>query len=245
LEVEGVEAGVLGAGEVRLGAIADMGGLAGREGHFLEGEAEDAGIGFGGSCAAGGDDALEIGGETEASEDGNEALIEVGDDGEAGQGGGAVEEIEGIGEEEPDIRGGVVVIEAVEAGGEGLGPGEGGGLRARGQKGGPDDVAPAGVFGVVAGFVGGVIRIVGGEGPGEGMEEGAGLQREAVGPKMPGVDLADRLGGLDEGADGIDKEGLEHGASGFWIVYLGFCIDLARYEIGMVRFGADRGVDRL
>jgi hypothetical protein len=35
------------------------------------------------------------------------------------------------------------------------------------------------------------------------------------------------------------------GRSGFWIVYLGFWIDLARYEIGMVLFGAGRGVDGL
>lgn len=202
VDVVGTDTAGGGGLDVEHGGVAGVEGFGRGNAESVESMVEDGRRWFPGPGVGGGDDEVEKRRESEAFEDGVQAEVEVGNDGESEAGvAGRVEDVRDLRENDPGLGAGVVV----EEGGEG-------GVGDRVAEGGFDEISPPGAFGRVAVGVAGKVRLAeGGEGAAEtGFELGGG-EVDAVLAEDPGVGFADGLGEVDERAGGVEEKGADHG----------------------------------
>jgi hypothetical protein len=155
---------------------------------------------------------FEEGTDSEAVEDRSEAVIKVGDHREGTELAGGFEELDGVRVEGPGGGGREMGVKRVEERVEGRRPWRGselGGLASEVSEDRSHEFAPPGMFGGVAEGMEGVI---GRWSCGEDLEEGSlhfvGVDANAGrGLEVTGVDLAHGLGGMDQGAGGVEEEG--------------------------------------
>lgn len=185
VDVVGTDTAGGGGLDVEHGGVAGVEGFGRGNAESVESVAEDGRRWFPGPGVGGRDDEVEEGSEAEAFEDGVQAEVEVGNDGESEAGvAGRVEDVRDLREDGPGVGAGVVV----EEGGEG-------GIGDRVAEGGFDEIPPPGAFGSVAIGMGGEIGLAeGAEGPAEAGFEFGGGEVDAVLAEDPGVSFADGLG---------------------------------------------------
>lgn len=197
-EDEAADAGVSGPLAVGGFRVADVQDLVGMQFEAVEGVAENTGRGFAGAGGGRGDDEFEMRRDAEFIEHPVQPVVEVGNHRQPEVAGG-FQRLPDSRQEPPCRTAGIVAEKVLE-----------GGIGNRCADGEFDHPAPPGALG---GIAVGMAREVGFAGVGEGVRE-TGPQvavSDPVACEEAGIHVIDRLRRCDQGAGGIEQQGLDHG----------------------------------